>query len=126
MFFVKNIKYLRKVRKLTQKDLAEALGMKSHQIVSRYEDGSVSPQLDMVEKIANVLKVDPIDLISKDLETGYQQPSKVEGGKDRITRLLEKELDRLEQLEKEIRETPGALDALRKVAPELVKKIEQT
>lgn len=125
MFFVKNIKHLRKVRKLTQKDLAEALGMKSHQIVSRYEDGSVSPQLDVIQKIADFLGVELQELMFTDLEAGTKAESRV-GDKDRITRLLEKELDRLEALEKEIKETPGALEALRKIAPELVKKIEES
>lgn len=122
MFFGKNIKYLRKIQKLTQKDIADVLEI-SHQMVSHYESGSTSPQIEVAQKIADFLGVALQDLMFTDLETGNQESKRV-GDKDRVMRLLEKELDRLEALEKELKETPGALDALREIAPGLVKKIE--
>ncbi len=125
MYFRKNIKLLRKNAKFTQLELAEAIGLKSNTIIGKYEDGKATPPIETLEQIATLFKVPLVDLMFTDLEAGTKAESRV-GDKDRITRLLEKELDRLEALEKEIKETPGALEALRKIAPELVKKIEES
>jgi len=124
MFLIKNIKHLRESRNLTQKDIAEAID-KSPQVFSQYEKGKVSPPLEVIEKIASYFGIQLKDLMFTDLQN--IQVNRVEEPRaqyNRVTRLLEKELDRLEALEKEIKETPGALEALRKIAPELVKKIE--
>lgn len=123
MYLSRNITYLRKIKKVTQKELADALGLKSHTTIGKWEDESTKPSLDQLEELAAYFGVDLQTLMFKHLETGKEIENKV-GDKDRVVRLLEKELDRLEALEKEILETPGALEALRKIAPELAKKIE--
>lgn len=123
MHLRQNIKFLRKTAKVTQKELAESIGLKSNTIIGKYEEGKAKPPIDVIEKIADFFQVGLQDLMFTDLQTGTKEESRV-GDKDRVMRLLEKELDRLEEMERELKETPGALDALRKVAPELVKKIE--
>lgn len=124
MFIKKNIRLLREGYKLTQKELSDLVGLKSHTIIGKYEKGTANPPLEILTKMAVYFNVDLQDLMFTDLETGEKELKRV-GEKDRVMRLLEKELDRLEALEKELKETPGALDALRKIAPGLVKKIEQ-
>lgn len=58
----KNIKLLRTSRNMTQDDLAELLFV-SRQTVSNYETGKSNPDIDMLVKIAAVLKTDPNSLI---------------------------------------------------------------
>ena len=58
----KNIKLLRTSQNMTQDDLAELLFV-SRQTVSNYETGKSNPDLDMLVKIADVLKTDPNSLI---------------------------------------------------------------
>lgn len=125
MFFAQNISYLKKSRKLTQTDIANAVGL-SNQMISAYENGGSSPNLKLIQQLADFFGVPAHDLVFVDLsrnESIVAEP-RAEYNK-RTVRLMEKELDRLEALEKELKETPGALDALRKIAPELVRKIEQ-
>ena len=123
MFFTQNISYLKKSKRLTQSDIANAVGL-SNQMISNYENGTTSPQLELVQKMADFFGVTSHDLVFVDLSKSNNvvEEPRVEYN-SRTIRLLEKELDRLEALEKEIRETPGALEALKKIAPELAKKI---
>lgn len=123
MHLSKNIKHLRKSSKMTQKELAESIGLKSATIIGKYEDNQVIPPVEVIQKLAQYFGYDLQALMFTNLESGTKEESRI-GDKDRVMRLLEKELDRLEEMERELKETPGALDALRKVAPELVKKIE--
>lgn len=60
-----NIKDLRKRKKLTQKQLAELTGVTASTI-TKYELGSLEPNIDMIKKIAEVLKVDVIELYGWD------------------------------------------------------------
>lgn len=125
MFIGKNIKFLRKNAKLTQKELSTVLGMKSNTIIGKYEENKVKPGVEVLEKIAAHFGVDLQDLMFIDLETGQ----KVEGRvveKDRVTRLLEKELDRLEELEQKIKANKRIMDEIRRIDPDLAKAIEQT
>lgn len=125
MFIGKNIKFLRKNAKFTQKELSTVLGMKSNTIIGKYEENKVKPGVEVLEKIAAHFGVDLQDLMFTDLETGQ----KVEGRvveKDRVTRLLEKELDRLEELEQKIKANKRIMDEIRRIDPDLAKAIEQT
>lgn len=127
MFLGKNIKYLRKTKKLTQKDIADVLEV-SHQMVSHYESGSTSPQIDVVQKIADFLGVELKDLMFTDLESS-KMPNRVEEPRPeygRVVKLLEKELDRLEALEGKIKANKQIMDQIRKIDPDLAKDIEQT
>jgi len=124
MFFTKNVSYLKKIKKLTQNDIAAAVGL-SNQMISNYEKGTTSPQLDLVQKMADFFGVDAYDLVFTNLETGEKAEGRVVE-KDRVTRLLEKELDRLEALEGKIKSNKQIMDQIRKIDPDLAKDIEQT
>lgn len=57
-----NIKRLRLANNLTQSELGEAIGVLGR-TVQKYESGDISPPLDRLEKIAEVLGVELVDLI---------------------------------------------------------------
>ena len=61
--FGENIKRARIKQGLTQKQLAVILHV-SHQCISKWEKGTVSPQVMWVYKIAKELKVKPADLLN--------------------------------------------------------------
>ncbi len=63
--FAKNIVVLRKVKKITQEELAHEAGIQ-RSYMSGIEGGNRNPTLAIVEKIAAVLKVDPVELLSPD------------------------------------------------------------
>lgn len=66
-FLVKNIKFLRKTKKLTQKDLSEILGI-SLQAVKMIETEQFNPSFETLIKIRNYFNVNLDDLIFVDLE----------------------------------------------------------
>lgn len=55
------IREARKKASLTQAELAEKIGVK-RSVISKYENGSISPKYDTIMKIAEVLNVLPYDL----------------------------------------------------------------
>lgn len=65
-FFASNIKYLRKVNRLTQKDLALRLG-KTANAVSNWEQGIRKPTVNDMVIIANYFNLDIMDLFEEDL-----------------------------------------------------------
>ena len=54
--------YYRKLRKISQKELADELNM-SQRNFSRIENGEVSINLDLINKIAHLLNVNPEELL---------------------------------------------------------------
>lgn len=60
-----NIKQIRESKGMTQKELAEAVGIKQVNI-SQYENGTKKPKLERLKKITNVLNVSYLDLIDDD------------------------------------------------------------
>ena len=76
-------------------------------------------------KISEHFRVDLQSLMFTNLETGENVDSRAVV-KDRVTRLLEKELDRLEALEGKIKANKQIMDQIRKIDPDLAKDIEQT
>jgi len=66
-FLVKNIKFLRKTKKITQKDLSEILGI-SLQAVKMIETEQFNPSFETLIKIRNYFNVNLDDLIFVDLE----------------------------------------------------------
>ena len=54
-----SIKQKRKIAKLTQKELAEQIN-KSERMLQKYENGEVTPSLDVLKELSNALNV-PID-----------------------------------------------------------------
>ena len=57
--------YFRKLKAITQKELAEQVGV-SRQYLSRLEHGQCECSLEMIYNLANLLNVEPEELI-KDL-----------------------------------------------------------
>ncbi len=55
----------RKARKVTQMDLAAGSGV-AHSTVVRIERGQTKPKIETIEKFAQVLRVDPKDLVYGD------------------------------------------------------------
>ncbi len=62
-----NIKKFRKDRGLTQKKLAEKVGVKEN-TVRRYENGVIEPNGDRIEKIAQALEIPTVALLIDDWE----------------------------------------------------------
>lgn len=60
-----NIKYYRNEAKLTQKDLAEKSGI-SLRALSNYENGTRTPSMEVIIKIAGALGVDPLDIVEEE------------------------------------------------------------
>lgn len=50
------IKELREEKSLSQKQLAEAIGLK-HQTISHYENSRLEPNLETIEKLCNYFEV---------------------------------------------------------------------
>jgi transcriptional regulator with XRE-family HTH domain len=126
MYLRKNIKFLRESTGKTQKDLSDAIGMKSHQIIGKYETGKATPPIDVLEEIAKYFGVDLQSLMFGNLETGEKAAMNQAGDKNRMQRLLEKELDRLEALEQKIKANGQIMDTIRKIDPDLAKAIEES
>ncbi len=61
-----NVKYLRSVKGISQQTLADKVGV-DRSTISRIENGEIETTIDNAMKIANVLKVNIEDLITKDL-----------------------------------------------------------
>jgi len=59
-----NLARIRKARKLTQTQLAEAVGA-NQATISKIEKGLGNPTLDMIERIAAALKVHPSQLFTR-------------------------------------------------------------
>lgn len=66
MHLGQNIKYLRKLRGLTQKDLAKEIGM-THSAISSYEQGNNEPTAGVLKKIGTALNASVDDILYKDL-----------------------------------------------------------
>lgn len=62
--FSKNLRRIRKEKKLSQKALAEMAGLEKKSIMF-YESGERSPNLWTIEDIAGALKVEPIRLLQE-------------------------------------------------------------
>ena len=66
-FIAKNIKRLRTLRKLTQKEVAMNVDIPQGQY-SRIESGKVIPTIPTIQKIADLLEVSLSDLLKKNME----------------------------------------------------------
>ena len=55
-YVAQKIKYYRKLRRMTQKELGERVGVK-HNTISSYENGINEPEQDLLFKIADVLDI---------------------------------------------------------------------
>lgn len=72
-----NIKKYRKEKGLTQRELADKLNIATNSL-SRYEIGERRPPIDMIEKIAEILNVTPIQLMyDEEVENTLNQSSEI-------------------------------------------------
>lgn len=89
------IKGERKKKNLTQKELAEKIN-KSERMIQKYENGEVTPSIDIITKIADELNVDIIELITgksfKELmnSDGLLQDTIKDMDKEEASKLLER------------------------------------
>jgi len=83
-FFAKNLKYLRKVKGLTQGDFALKIGINRPKVGS-YEEGRAEPNLETLQNISHFFKVKIDDLLEKELSNTKRKTSKdIEGNDLRI------------------------------------------
>ncbi|HMQ08041.1 MAG TPA: helix-turn-helix transcriptional regulator [Saprospiraceae bacterium] len=73
-FFSKNIRYLRKLNKWSQEELADKLDIKRSSIAA-YECKNVEPRLELMLRISRLFNVLVSDLVQKDFETTGYQPT---------------------------------------------------
>ena len=64
--FVKNLKYYRKQKKLTQNELTLAIDM-GYNYINGVEQQKYFPQPDVIEKIAAALEIKPVCLFSENI-----------------------------------------------------------
>jgi len=67
-FISENIKYLRKVKNLTQDDLASKIGVK-RSVIGSYEEARAIPKLALLQALAYYFDVSLNDLLDKDLSS---------------------------------------------------------
>ena len=60
-----NIKEYRENKKLTQKDIAQILGVEPGTI-SKYESGMIEPNIESLKKLANTFEITVDELINKE------------------------------------------------------------
>lgn len=103
-----NIKFLRKSRGWTQKQLAEELD-KTYITVGDYERGKALPPLNIVLDLCRIFDVDIATLIHMDIrneglpEKAGKDQQKLEAQLETLQRLTELQSHRLAELEREIR-----------------------
>jgi transcriptional regulator with XRE-family HTH domain len=72
-----NIKKYRKEKGLTQRELADKLNIATNSL-SRYEIGERRPPIDMIEKIAEILNITPIQLMyDEEVENALDQSAEI-------------------------------------------------
>ncbi len=67
MEFKENLRYLRRLNKMSQDELAEKLGYKSFTTVQKWEDGSAFPRVKSLNRMADIFNVDVNHLLNMDL-----------------------------------------------------------
>jgi len=67
MNFKENLRYLRKVNKMSQDEVAERLGYKSFTTVQKWEDGTSFPRVKQLNELADVFDVEIDHLLNFDL-----------------------------------------------------------
>lgn len=91
---IANIRRIRKERGLTQEELAELCGT-SVSYIGLLETGKNIPKLSTIEKIANALNVDCIELFTpiqnEETDESKRDNSKL---KQKILEIIEKDLDK--------------------------------
>lgn len=92
-YFSKNLKYLRKKKKIDQQIMAEDLGV-AQSTLSCWENGLRTPDLDMISEISNYLNITD-NFITRDLTIESSRPF------DELDILFQKHKDILTDEDKE-------------------------
>ena len=66
--FGEKLRLLRKHRKMTLKELAEAIGYTSHSYISEVETGKLQPSLELALKVSRLFDVSLDQLLKDELE----------------------------------------------------------
>lgn len=107
--FGEKIRESRKAQKLTQKQLADAIGAK-HNSVSDWENDKNKPDPDTIELLCGVLKITPNYLL-KTSEDDFSPKEKLiikkyrdldDYGKETVSYILEREVNRVQQIRENI------------------------
>lgn len=69
MSFSKNLKFLRKQKKLSQDYIAERLGYKSFTTIQKWESGIAEPSVDKLRELSEIFDVSMDELLNKDLSS---------------------------------------------------------
>ncbi len=69
MKFKENLRYLRKINKMSQNELADRLGYKSFTTIQKWEDGTSFPKVANLNALAALFEVDLDQLLNEDLRT---------------------------------------------------------
>lgn len=85
IYLPSNLYYLRKVKKIKQKDLAEKMGIKP-QTLSGWETAYRRPDFIEVAKLAKIFDISTDDLLKKDLRKGEKYTK--EETKEKITSIV--------------------------------------
>jgi transcriptional regulator with XRE-family HTH domain len=120
MYIHQNIKYLRKIKNLTQSDLGDTLGIVGNQI-ARYERGDSDPPVTKIIQLADLFEVSLQDLVLTDLskeEPKFPRPDVAYGSMDEETKE-----DAFHELNEELRKRIKIFEAFAaSVAPEEARK----
>lgn len=117
--FSKNIRYLRKKRKLSQEQLAGELGLNRGNIAS-YEKGTAEPSMKNLSKFSGYFKVNLNDLVEKDLEA--TEPGRVNDRQVSYLSLTEDMTE--EQLVDTLIDNKERLETFRKRSDEMARILE--
>ena len=69
MEFKENLRYLRRLNKMSQDELSEKLGYKSFTTVQKWEDGTAFPRVSTLNKIADIFNIDVNHLLNYDVRS---------------------------------------------------------
>ncbi len=69
MEFKENLRYLRRVNRMSQDELAGKLGYKSFTTVQKWEDGTAFPRVSTLNRMSDIFNVDVDHLLNYDLRT---------------------------------------------------------
>ncbi|MDR2096269.1 MAG: helix-turn-helix domain-containing protein [Treponema sp.] len=89
---IDNIKRIRKEKGISQEKLAEACNTATSYI-GLMEIYKNVPKLSTIERIANALDVDPLELFKDKSKFPFEQEMKIQNKKKSILLIIEKELD---------------------------------
>ena len=91
---IDNIKRIRKEKGISQEKLAEACNTATSYI-GLMEIYKNTPKLSTIERIANALEVDPLEIFVDKNKFSLEQELNIQNKKNSILLLIEKELDNI-------------------------------